>query len=110
MNTFLKYFYEVLTQFFSGFGSIINGFADGFKKIFNIKKYIKIATDYKADFNVSEWLLFGVSVFLLLLFVALIVLLVLFIIRKYMRFRKTIVEQESMLEEISVLNTYQKSN
>ena len=38
MKTFLKYFYEILSQFFSGFGSIINGFIDGFKKIFNFKK------------------------------------------------------------------------
>ena len=104
MQTFLKYFYEVLTQFFSGFASIIHGFVDGFKKIFNIKKYINIATSYKGDFNVSEWVLFGVSVFLLLAFVALLVLIVVFIIRKYMRFRKTIVEQESMLDEISDLN------
>ena len=104
MKTFLKYFYEVLSQFFSGFILAFNGIVDGIKKTFNIKEYIQIAKDYKGDFNVGEWVLFGVSVLLLLAFLAAIVLLVLFIIRKYTRFRKTIVEQESMLEEISELN------
>ncbi len=104
MKTFLRYFYEILTQFFSGFIAIFNGLADGFKKIFDFKKYIKIATDYKGDFNVSEWVLFGVSVLLLLLFVALVVFMVLYLIRRYIRFRKTIVEEESMLDEISELN------
>ena len=100
MKTFLKYFYEVLSQFFSGFGSIWEGIVEGFKRIFNFKSYIKIAEHYKGDFNVGEWVLFGISLLILLAFVALIV----FIIRKYLRFRKTVVEQESMLEEISELN------
>ena len=104
MNTFLKYFYEVLSQFFSGFITIFKGFIEGFKQIFNFKAYIALAKSYKGEFNVGEWVLFGVSVFLMLAFIALIVFLVLFIVRKYVRFRKTIVEQESMLEEISELN------
>lgn len=104
MNTFLKYFYEVLSQFFSGFISIFKGFVEGFKQIFNFKAYIALAKSYKGDFNGSEWVLFGISVLLMLAFIALIVFLVLFIVRKYIRFRKTIVEQESMLEEISDLN------
>ncbi len=104
MKTFLKYFYEVLSQFFSGFGSIFKGLIEGFKKIFNFKMYLQIAKDYKGDFNVGEWVLFGVSLLLILAFVALVIFLILFIIRKYLRFRKTVVEQESMLEEISELN------
>jgi len=104
MRTFLKYFYEILSQFFSGFISIFKGLFDGVKKIFDVKSYIRIANDYKGDFNISEWVLFGVSILLLLIFVGLVVLLIVYIIRKYVRFRKTVVEQESMLDEISDLN------
>ncbi len=104
MKTFIKYFYEILSQFFSGFVAVFNGLINGIKKTFDIKSYIKIATNYKNDFSIGEWVLFGISVLLLLLFIALIVLAVLFIIRRYIRFRKTIVEQESMLDEISDLN------
>ena len=104
MRTFLKYFYEILSQFFSGFISIFKGLVDGVKKIFDIKSYIKIAGEYKGDFNISEWVLFGVSILILLIFVAGIVLLIVYIVRKYIRFRKTVIEQESMLDEISDLN------
>ena len=104
MKTFFRYLYEILGQFFSGFAAIFSGIIDGFAKIFNVKKYIEIARSYKGDFNVSEWILFGVSILVLLIFIGLIVMLVLFIVRKYIRFRKTIVEQESMLDEIADLN------
>ena len=104
MKTFLKYFYEVLSQFFSGFISIFNGIVDGFGKIFNFKAYINIAKSYKGDFNISEWILFAISALIILVFVAMFVLLILFIVRKVLKFRKTIVEQESMLEEIGELN------
>ena len=104
MKTFLRYFYEILSQFFSGFIAIFKGIIDGFGRIFNIKAYIQIAKSYKGDFGVGEWVLFGVSVLILLIFIALLVLLVVFIVKRALRFRKTIVEQESLLEEISDLN------
>ena len=104
MKTFIQYFYEILTQFFSGFISIFKGIINGIKKIFDIGAYIKIATNYKNDFNISEWILFGLSILVLLVFVGLVVLLIVFIVRKLLRFRKTIVEQESMLDEIADLN------
>ena len=104
MNTFLKYFYEILNQFFGGFISIFNGFVGGFSQIFNFKKYVEISKHYKGDFNVSEWILFGVAMLILLILVGLVVLFILFLIKKYIRFRKTIVEQESLLDEIADLN------
>ncbi len=104
MQTFLKYFYEILSQFFSGFAAIFNGLIDGIKKIFDVKKYLKITGQYKGDFSVSEWVLFGISVLILLILVVLFILMILFILKRILRFRKTLVEQESMLDEISDLN------
>ncbi len=104
MKTFFKFFYEILSQFFSGFASVINGIIEGFKKTFSFKTYLNIAKNYKGDFNVGEWVLFGVAILLLLILVAAIVFFIVFLIRKYLRFRKTIVEQESMLDEIADLN------
>ena len=104
MKTFLKYFYEILAQFFSGFISIFNGIIDGIGKIFNFKQYIRIAKSYKGDFNISEWILFGISALILLVLIALVVLLIVIVVRKVLKFRKTLVEQESLLEEIGDLN------
>ena len=53
MKTFLRYFYEILSQFFSGFIAIFKGIIDGFGRIFNIKAYIQIAKSYKGDFGVG---------------------------------------------------------
>ncbi len=104
MQTFLKFFYEILTQFFSGLLTIVTGLFNGIVKIFNFKGYIDIAKNYKNDFNTGEWFLFAIAVLLMIIIIGLIVLLVVYLIRKYIRFRKTVVEQESMLEEISELN------
>ena len=104
MDTFFKFFYECLSQFFSGFWTVIKAIGKGVKQTFNIPRYLKIIHRYKGDFSVGEWILVGVGILLVLLLVAAFVLLIVFLIKKYIRFRKTIVEQESMLEEISVLN------
>ena len=39
MKTFLKYFYEILAQFFSGFILVISAIFEGIGKTFNIKAY-----------------------------------------------------------------------
>ena len=104
MSTFLRFLYEFLSQFFSGFIIFLNGIVDGAKATFYIKKYISIINDYKADFNGAEWIFVAISIFILLLIVALIGYIIYFLLKKYIRFRKTLVEQESMLEEIATLN------
>lgn len=105
MDTYLRFLYEFLMQFFSGIQIIIFGVIDGIKQMFNIKSYTEIITFYKEDFNGPEWLFVGLSVFFILLLLALIILICYFFGRKYIRFRKTLVEQEELLEEVSVLNS-----
>ena len=104
MSTFLRFLYEFLGQFFLGFWKIIEGFVDGFVQMFNFKQYVYIVNFYKSDFSGSEWIFVTIAIILLIIFIGLIGLFVYFIIRKYIRFRKTLVEQESLLEEVSVLN------
>ena len=105
MQTFLKYFYEILTQFFSGFAKIFSGLVEGFKMIFDFNKYLKITGNYKGDFSISEWVLFGIAAFILLILLILVLLGIIFIFKRIFRFRKTLVEQESMLDEIGELNS-----
>ena len=81
MQTFLKFFYEILTQFFSGLLTIVNGLFNGIVKIFNFKGYIDIAKNYKNDFNTGEWFLFAIAVLLMIIIIGLIVLLVVYLIR-----------------------------
>ena len=105
MDTFLRFLYEFLSQFFNGVKYVLRGIFNGFVTIFNIPEYIKVINEYKDDFTIPEWLLVGVAVLITLLLLALIIFAVYFLIRKYIRIRKSLVEQESLLEEVSTLNS-----
>ena len=104
MSTFFRFFYEFLGKFFLGIWKILEGIFLGFKQIFNFKDYADVIEFYKEDFSGFEWVFVVIAILLVLAFIGLIVWLVVLLVRKYVRFRKTIVEQESMLEEIATLN------
>ncbi len=104
MSTFIRFLFEFMSVFFSGLGKIFFGFIDGIIQMFNVSEYAYVIEFYRKDFSVAEWFLVVLAVIVLLIMLGLIILLVWFIIRKYIRFRKTLVEQESMLEEIGQLN------
>lgn len=104
MDTFFRFLYEILSNFFEGFVIIFKALLKGIKKMFDINSYIKIVNFYKEDFKGGEWLLVAIAIIAILLVVSLIVILIVFLIRKYIRFRKTLVEQESLLDEVAILN------
>ncbi len=104
MDTFLRFLYEFLLQFFGGFSLIFKGFVSGVKQMFDVLSYVKIINFYKDDFSGPEWIFVGLAIFLVLLVLAFIVFLLYLLIRKYIRIRKSLVEQESLLEEVAKLN------
>jgi len=104
MDTYIRFLFEFMTVFFNGVGSIISGIVKGIIQIFNIPEYLYVIESYRKDFSIGEWILVVVAVIVILIILALIFLLIYFFIRKYLKFRKTLVEQESMLEEIASLN------
>ena len=104
METFLRFLYEFLSQFFEGIKSIINGLINGIKAIFNIPEYMNIIKEYSSEFNTPEWVLVGLAILSIMIILGLIILAVVFIIKKYLKFTKTAVEQEDLLEEVAMLN------
>lgn len=104
MRTFFRFLYEFLGQFFLGFWKIMLGFFEGIKQMFNIKEYSSVINFYKSDFNGAEWIFVTIAVFLIVVFLGLMIFLIYLAVRKYIRFRKTIIEQESLLEEVATLN------
>ena len=72
--------------------------------MFNIKEYIAIINFYKDDFKIAEWILVALAILIVLAIVGGIIFIIYFLIRKYMKFRKTVVEEESLLEEVAELN------
>ncbi|MBR2678182.1 MAG: hypothetical protein IKE63_02075 [Bacilli bacterium] len=104
MNTFIRFLYEFMSVFFEGFIGMFKGVVLGFIQMFNIREYGYVISMYRKDFHMGEWILVVIAIIVLVIVLALIVLLIWFIVRKYIRFRKTLVEQESMLEEIGNLH------
>ena len=104
MDTFLRFLYEFLSQFFNGIKYIVLGLVDGVKTMFNIPKYVEVVNNYKEDFTIPEWLLVGLAILVIIILLSLIIFAVYFLIRKYIRIRKSLVEQESLLEEVGTLN------
>ena len=104
MDTFFRFLYEFLMQFFSGVQIFFKGIWDGCKQAFNLKNYVSVVNFYKKDFNGPEWVFVGIAIVLLLLLLFLIVFMVYLLIRKLIRVRKTMVEQEELLEEVAHLN------
>ncbi len=104
MDTFVRFLFEFMSVFFSGVGMIFKGLFGGIIQMFNISEYLYTIEFYRKYFNMSEWVLVVIAVIVMLIVLLLIILLIWFVIRKYVKFRKTLVEQESMLEEIGSLN------
>ena len=103
MDTFIRFLYEFMSVFFEGFLGMFKGVFLGFIQMFNIREYGYVISMYRKDFHMGEWILVVIAIIVLAVVLALIILVIWFIIRKYIKFRKTLVEQESMLEEIGNL-------
>ncbi len=104
METFLRFLYEMLANFFGGLIHIFKAIYESFSMTFNIKSYISIINHYKGDFSTPEWLLVGLVIIIMLAIIVGIIVLIIVLVRKYMRIRKTLVEQETLLEEVGNLN------
>ena len=100
---FLTWFKAFFDNMLGGVLMVVKGIVLGILKIFNIPYYFRIWVDEAPNFGVFDWI-FSILAFLLTLAVwaGLIFLLVL-AIRKYIRFRRSIVGNEDLLEEIADL-------
>ena len=104
METFTKFLYDFLGQFFSGIGTMFSGIGKGIQMALNIGSYSEIIGKYKNDFSMPEWILVAISIGLIVFFFVLIGLLIFFIIKKYGKIRKKTIDQDAMLQEIASLN------
>ena len=105
MNTFLRFFYEFISIFFSGIGKILEGIKDGLGKIFNVNAYTKIINSYKDNFNTFEWILVIISIVILLAIVLLIVFLIINLIkRRVVKGSASKLSKDELIDEISNLN------
>ena len=104
MDTFVRFLYEFVNQFVSGLMSIVNGIIEGVKKFFNFPVYFNIISEYKDDFSLAEWALVAITVLFMILFYGIIIFLITFAVKKYLKFRKPSLDKKALLNEIADLN------
>ena len=104
METFTRFLYEFLEQFFSGLIGVLKAIGNCFKQMFDFKAYQKILDTYKGDLSTPEWALVIISILVILILIALVVGLIFLLIRKYMKFRRQAINQDELLDEVASLN------
>lgn len=104
MDLFVRFLYDFLSLFFGGLKKIILGLFEGIKEIFNIPKYYEVVKNYSEDLTTKEWIMVVLAVLCLLIILGTIIFLIILGIKKYIRLRKSLVEQEELLEEVADLN------
>ena len=102
MNTYVRFLYEFLDQLLGGIITALKGLVLGIIQMFDIRAYAALIKEYSKDFNGGEWVLVVLAVVVTIVILALVILLSWFAIRKLLRFKKTLVEQESLLEEVAI--------
>ena len=92
-----------MSEMLKGYAEIVKGIGRGFRQIFDIKNYITIFKTYSTDFSAVSWILAVLSIIIVVAIYVLILAIIILAIRKYLRFRHSIVSNEDLLEEISLL-------
>ena len=104
METYGRFLFEFLHQFFSGFGEIFGGLWKGIINIFNIPGYYDIIKNYANDFETSEWFLTGLAIICMIVVIGGIIGIIAFFLKKHVKWRKKILDQEELLKQIDTLN------
>ncbi|MBQ1537102.1 MAG: hypothetical protein IIZ73_02135, partial [Ruminococcus sp.] len=103
MSVFLKWFFVFISEMLNGFAIIFIGIGKGIKQIFNIKNYIEIFKTYSPEFGAAGWILAVLAIVIVAAIFFLIGFMIVLAVRKYIRFRHSIVSNEDLLEEIASL-------
>ncbi len=104
MDGFLSWFFAFITTMLGGVWQIFSNLFLGLVQIFNFPVYFDQLSQYSDDFGVLGWILAVFSFILTFAIWAGLIFLAILGIRKYIRFRKTLVGNEDLLEEIADLH------
>ena len=104
MDAFMSWFFAFITTILSGLWEGIKGVLNAIIQFFKFSSLFEQLSRYKNEFNVLGWILCVLTIILTYAIIAFLIFLIVIGIRKYVRFRKTLVGNEDMLEEIADLH------
>ena len=104
MGAFFDWFFAFLSIMIEGLWKIVSGIFGGIFQVFNIVGYVEQFAKHKDGFGVVDWI-FSILSFLLVIAIWVIVIYMLvLLVRKYIRFRRSAVGNEDLLEEVAKLH------
>lgn len=105
MDEFLSWFYAFMSSMLvDGVWKIISNLFKGLIQIFNFPAYFEQLGRYSEHFSPLEWIATVLALILVYSIWFIIIFLIVLLVRKYIRFRRTIVSNEDLLEELSNLH------
>ena len=104
MSAFFDWFFAFITTMVGGIWEIITGIFGGLYQIFNVVVYFDQLNSYKSGFGVLDWIFAVLSFIVVMAIWGIVIYLLFLVIRKYIRFRRSIVGQEDLLEEVANLH------
>lgn len=104
MTSFKDFFLEFLSPIFKGFIKVLEAILDWIVDSFNIVKYIEIIKNYSSDMSGASWILVILTILVLLAIYAAIIYLIVKGVKRFIRYRKNISNQETLMEQVEMLN------
>ena len=104
MESFVKFLYELLAQFFGGFWKAISGVFLGAFDLVNFPAYAGLVSEYNDGFGVGGWILAILCMLVLAAILVAIIILAVILIKKKIDNRKKLQNQVALLEEVGKLN------
>lgn len=104
MGGFLDWFFAFMSEMLGGLWEIVRGIGVGFVRIFNIPGYLRQFSTHSTGFNGLEWVISIIAFILVFAIWALLIFALVLLVRKYIRFRKTLIGNEDLLEELADLH------
>jgi len=104
MDAFLTWLFQFLTSMFSNIWNGIVSFFKGIIMIFDFGTYFGLFASYQSGFGFFGWVFAILSFIIVYAFWAGLVFLIVLAVKKFLRFRSTVIQNDNLLEEISNLH------
>ncbi len=104
MDGFLSWFFAFMTTMLGGVWKIFSNIFLGIVQIFNLPYYFQQLKLFSGTFTPIDWVLTILSFILSFVIWGILIFMLVLAIRKYIRFRRTIIGNEDLLEEIADLH------
>lgn len=104
MDGFLSWAFSFLSVMLKGLWMIFSSIFLGVVQVFNLPYYIKQLRSYSGTFTALDWIMTILTFIITFAVWAILIFMLALLIRKYIRFRRTIIGNEDLLEEIADLH------